>query len=82
VARLYFRADAAIAMPEVYEFLEVEGLKYTVRLAADRVLEDKLAQLRTRPVGRLPNEVGRFRLLAAENACQRPDIPAECCRSC
>jgi hypothetical protein len=30
VARLYFRADAAFAMPEVYEFLEAEDMKYTI----------------------------------------------------
>src|SRR5262249_41743551 len=28
VSRIYFRADAAFAMPEVYEFLEAERIKY------------------------------------------------------
>ena len=28
VSRIYFRADAAFAMPEVYEFLEAEQIKY------------------------------------------------------
>ena len=37
VARLYFRADAAFAMPEVYEFLEAEGIRYTIRLPVNRV---------------------------------------------
>jgi hypothetical protein len=60
VGRLYFRADAAFAMPEVYEFLEAEGMKYTIRLPANRVLQDKIAHLLTRPVGRPPNEVRRF----------------------
>jgi hypothetical protein len=60
IARLYFRADAAFAMPEVYEFLEAEGMKYTIRLPANRVLQDKIEHLLTRPVGRPPNEVRRF----------------------
>ena len=34
----YFRADAAFANPEVYEFLEAERLKYAIRLPANRVL--------------------------------------------
>jgi hypothetical protein len=34
--RLYFRADAAFANPEIYEFLEGEGIGYTVRLPANR----------------------------------------------
>jgi len=60
VARLYFRADAAFAMPAVYEFLEAEGVKYTIRLPANRVLQDKIGHLLARPVGRPPNEVRRF----------------------
>jgi hypothetical protein len=36
--RRYFRADAAFANPEVYEFLEAEGYKYTIRLPANQVL--------------------------------------------
>ena len=60
VARLYFRADAAFAMPAVYEFLEAEGVKYTIRLPANRVLQDKTGHLLARPVGRPPNEVRRF----------------------
>jgi Transposase DDE domain group 1 len=59
VARLYFRPDAAFATPEVYEFLEAEGIKYTIRLPANRVLQDKIGHLLTRPVGRPPNEVRR-----------------------
>ena len=30
VSRIYFRADAAFAMPEVYEFLEAERIKYAI----------------------------------------------------
>ena len=28
VSRIYFRAEGAFAMPEVYEFLEAERIKY------------------------------------------------------
>ena len=34
--RRYFRADAAFAMPEVYEFLEAESFRYAIRLPANR----------------------------------------------
>ena len=36
VSRIYFRADAAFAMPEVYEFLEAERIKYAIRLPANQ----------------------------------------------
>src|ERR1700731_2028112 len=32
VSRIYFRADAGFANPEVYEYLESEGIKYAIRL--------------------------------------------------
>src|SRR5262249_45440078 len=32
VTRIYFPADAAFAMPEVYEILEAERIKYAIRL--------------------------------------------------
>ena len=35
-------------------------MKYTIRLPANRVLQDKIGHLLTRPVGRPPNEVRRF----------------------
>jgi hypothetical protein len=38
--RHFFRADAAFANPEVYEFLEAEGYKYTIRLPANQVLQE------------------------------------------
>jgi Transposase DDE domain group 1 len=40
--RLYFRGDAAFANPEIYEFLEAEGMGYAIRLPANRVLQDKI----------------------------------------
>jgi hypothetical protein len=58
--RYYFRADAAFANPEVYELLEAEGYKYTIRLPANAVLQESIAWLLTRPVGRPPLEVRRY----------------------
>jgi hypothetical protein len=55
--RLYFRGDAAFANPEIYEFLEAEGMGYAIRLPANRVLQDKIGYLLKRPVGRPPQEV-------------------------
>ncbi len=49
-----FRADAAFARPEVYEFLEAEGFGYTIRLPANERLKEKIEHLLTRPVGRPP----------------------------
>src|SRR5919106_1013274 len=60
VSRLHFRADAAFANPEVYEFLEAERIKYAIRLPANRVLQGRIGYLLKRPVGRPPNEVRRF----------------------
>ena len=57
--RRYFRGDAAFANPEVYELLEMEGYKYTIRLPANSVLQERIAWLLTRPVGRPANEVRR-----------------------
>jgi hypothetical protein len=58
--RRYFRADAAFANPEVYEFLEAEGFKYAIRLPANKLLQDSIGYLLKRPVGRPPIEVRRY----------------------
>src|SRR5688500_10546960 len=55
--RRYFRADAAFAAPEVYEFLEAEGFLYAIRLPANPVLQARISHLLTRPVGRPPHHV-------------------------
>ncbi len=60
VSRIYFRADAAFAMPGVYEFLEAERIKYAIRLPANQILQARIGYLLKRPVGRPPNEVRRF----------------------
>ncbi len=58
--RRYFRADAAYAKPEIYEFLEAEGYAYTIRLPTNSVLQEQIAHLLTRPVGRSPKYVRVF----------------------
>lgn len=58
--RRFFRADAAFANPEVYEFLEGEGFKYAIRLPANQVLQERIVHLLKRPVGRPPIEVRRY----------------------
>jgi hypothetical protein len=60
VSRLYFRADAAFANPDVYDYLEAERIKYAIRLPANRILQDRIGYLLKRPVGRPPIEVRRF----------------------
>src|SRR6201987_1511514 len=60
VKRCCFRGDAAFANPEIYEFLEAEGMGYAIRLPANRVLQDKIGYLLKRPVGRPPQEVRRY----------------------
>jgi hypothetical protein len=60
VKRLYFRGDAAFANPEMYEYLEAEGIGYAIRLPANRVLQDRIGYLLKRPVGRPPHEVRRY----------------------
>ena len=59
-SRLYFRGDAAFASPDIYEFLEGEGFLYAIRLKANAVLQECIAHLLTRPVGRPPNHVRRY----------------------
>ena len=59
IKRRYFRGDAAFANPEVCELLEAEGYKYTIRLPANSVLQESIAWLLKRPVGRPPHEVRR-----------------------
>jgi hypothetical protein len=50
-----FRADAAFAQPELYEFLEAEGYDYAIRLPGNDVLQREIEPLLTRPVGRPSN---------------------------
>src|SRR5438132_14118777 len=50
VSRIYFRADAAFAMPEVYEFLDAERIKYAIRLPANQVLQSRIGYRLTRRI--------------------------------
>ncbi len=49
--RRYFRADAAFAKLEIYEFLEAEGYLYAIRLPTNPILRESISHLLSRPVG-------------------------------
>jgi hypothetical protein len=53
------QADAAFANPDVYEFLEADGIKYAIRFPANRVLQDRIGYLLKRLAERPSNEVRR-----------------------
>jgi hypothetical protein len=44
-ARLRVRLDGGFAAPEIFEFLEAEGLEYVVAMAKNKVLERRAARL-------------------------------------
>jgi hypothetical protein len=48
----FFRADAAYAMPAIYERLEEADYFYAIRLPTNAVLRSRIAHRMTRPVGR------------------------------
>jgi hypothetical protein len=48
------------AASDIYEFLEAEGFLYAIRLPKNQVLQESIAHLLTRPVGRPPNHVQRY----------------------
>ena len=52
--RRYFRADAAFAKPDIYEYLEERRVFYSIRLPSNKVLQYEIAPLLIRPVGRPP----------------------------
>ncbi len=52
--RRYFRADAAFASPQVYEYPEERRVLYAIRLPSNDVLERDIQHLMKRPVGRPP----------------------------
>jgi hypothetical protein len=47
--RLLFRADAAFAKPELYDYLETRQIGYAIRLPANEVLQRETAHLLVRP---------------------------------
>jgi hypothetical protein len=54
-----FRADAAFALPALYVTLETAGYLYAIRLPKNTILQERIADLLKRPVGRPPNQVRR-----------------------
>jgi hypothetical protein len=60
VKRIAFRGDAAFAQPNMYEFLEAEGIDYAIRLPANQVVQERISDLLRRPVGRPAHYVQRF----------------------
>jgi hypothetical protein len=48
--RLLFRADAAFAKPEVYEYPEAEDMDYAIGLPANQVLREHIRHLLERPI--------------------------------
>ena len=48
----FFRADAAYAMPAIYERLEEGDYFYAIRLPSNAILRSRIAHRLTRPVGR------------------------------
>jgi hypothetical protein len=46
------RADAAFAKPELYDALEERSVKYAIRIPSNDTLEQAVAELLARPVGR------------------------------
>jgi len=59
------RADAAFALPALYEALERRGVRYAVRLPANNVLERRIEDLLTRTRGR-PSHVPLVRYRSFE----------------
>ena len=53
---LYLRGDAGFATPDLYEFLEAEGIKYVIGIRANKVLWRLVAPQLERPVGRPPKD--------------------------
>lgn len=58
--RIAFRGDAAFAQPAMYEYLESAGIEYAIRLPANAILQEHIADLVKRPVGRPPQYVQRI----------------------
>ena len=55
--RRYFRADAAFAKPDIYEYLEERHVLYAIRLPCNEVLQREIVPLLRRPVGRPPKRL-------------------------
>ena len=51
--RVTFRAGAAFAKPEIYEFSEERGVQYAIRIPANKTLELEVEDILFRPPGNL-----------------------------
>jgi hypothetical protein len=54
--KLYFRGDAAFASPDIYEYLEEQGILYAIRISGNQNLYAEVEHLMSRPVGRPPKK--------------------------
>ena len=59
IKRRRFRADAAFAIPALFELLEAEGWDYAIRIKGNPKLHDRIDWLTKRGPGRPPNHVVR-----------------------
>jgi hypothetical protein len=59
ITRRRFRADAAFAIPELFDLLESEGWDYAIRIKGNPKLHEQVAFLTRRRSGRPPNHVVR-----------------------
>ena len=57
---LYFGSDAAFDAPEMYDYPESEGFRYSIRLPRNQILQESIGHPLTRPVGRSPRPVCYF----------------------
>lgn len=57
--RKYLRGDTAFAIPELFDYLEVNEFGYAIRLRANKVLERHIAHLLKRRPGRPSSQVER-----------------------
>jgi hypothetical protein len=57
--RKYLRADAAFAIPELFDYLEANEFGYAIRLRANKVLQRRIAHLLKRRPGRPSNKIER-----------------------
>lgn len=59
IERRRFRADAAFAIPALFDLLEAEGWNYTIRIKGNPKLYDQIGRLMKRRPGRPPNHIVR-----------------------
>jgi hypothetical protein len=57
--RKYLRADAAFAIPELFDYLEANEFGYAIRLRANKVLQRRIAYLLKRRPGRPSSKIER-----------------------